>query len=135
MELLSNKDRILQLVQGNHDKLSKEIGSLLQSLEFSAEHQAALVNGDLTSPTGIAASTEACMLLEERLASPIPTGLDNMSAVMERRKEWDDLRRSFCKRFTNHINNLFIQNVSPVCFLRSAWVPVTINIGWKLIRF
>lgn len=112
MELLSNKDRILQLVQSNQNKLSQELGSLLSYLELGAEKKNTLLCGDLSSPTGIAACTAACLCLEERLATPVPAGLDCMSAVEERRREWTEVRTAFLKKFNAHINNLFIHNVS-----------------------
>uniref|UniRef100_A0A8C5ENK4 Exocyst complex component 1 n=1 Tax=Gouania willdenowi TaxID=441366 RepID=A0A8C5ENK4_GOUWI len=85
----------LQVLDGNYMDLSK--GQIR-----------ALQEGDLTSPKGIEACINASEALLQCMNVALRPGHEKLMAVKQQQQLFVDLRDTFARRLTNHLNNLFV---------------------------
>uniref|UniRef100_A0A7N5ZRL9 Exocyst complex component 1 n=1 Tax=Anabas testudineus TaxID=64144 RepID=A0A7N5ZRL9_ANATE len=91
-EVLSKE---LQVLDGNYMDLSKG-------------HIRALQEGDLTSPKGIEACINASEALLQCMNVALRPGHDKLMAVKQQQLLFAELRDTFARRLTNHLNNVFV---------------------------
>uniref|UniRef100_A0A673AWL5 Exocyst complex component 1 n=1 Tax=Sphaeramia orbicularis TaxID=375764 RepID=A0A673AWL5_9TELE len=87
--------RELQVLDGNYMDLSKG-------------HIRALQEGDLTSPKGIEACINASEALLQCMNVALRPGHDKLMAVKQQQHLFAELRDTFARRLTNHLNNVFV---------------------------
>ena len=84
-----------------------ELESLVSQLEMKPEHKAALQSGGLDSQSGIESVIQAADHLSKAMAIELPQGLSTIQAVVEKQKEFQDLRKKFSKRLEKHLTEKF----------------------------
>ncbi|XP_033743453.1 exocyst complex component 1-like isoform X1 [Pecten maximus] len=108
MEMMRDKDSLINTRNKNHQHLLEELDSLVSQLDLDTRHLKALSDGDLSTPGGIYECTAAANALQNCMAVQIHPALRKMSAVEEQQKRYSKFSASFAKRLAHHLNNLFI---------------------------
>ncbi|CAH1777406.1 unnamed protein product, partial [Owenia fusiformis] len=108
MEIMKDKDTFIQIKNRNHKELLDELDKLISKLDLDHKHMKSLLDGDLSTPTGIYESTVAAQSLQDCMNVEIHPALSKMQAVVEQQRRFDKLKSTFAKRVSHHLNNLFI---------------------------
>uniref|UniRef100_A0AAQ6AMU2 Exocyst complex component 1 n=1 Tax=Amphiprion ocellaris TaxID=80972 RepID=A0AAQ6AMU2_AMPOC len=91
------------------EKLFKELQVLDGNyMDLSKGHIRALQEGDLTSPKGIEACINASEALLQCMNVALRPGHDKLMAVKQQQLLFAELRDTFARRLTNHLNNVFV---------------------------
>lgn len=108
MDQISQSNRLIQISNTNNGKLLDEIQFLVNYLDLSKGHIRALQEGDLTSPKGIEACINASEALLQCMNVALRPGHEKLSAVKQQQHLFTELRDTFARRLTNHLNNVFV---------------------------
>ncbi|XP_076873244.1 exocyst complex component 1 isoform X3 [Brachyhypopomus gauderio] len=108
MDQISQSNRLIQISNTNNSKLLDEIQFLVNYLDLSKGHIRALQEGDLSSPKGIEACTNAAEALLQCMNVALRPGHDKLTAVKQQQHQFSELRDQFARRLTNHLNNVFV---------------------------
>uniref|UniRef100_A0A4W6CKM9 Exocyst complex component 1 n=1 Tax=Lates calcarifer TaxID=8187 RepID=A0A4W6CKM9_LATCA len=91
------------------EQLSKELQVLDGNyMDLSKGHIRALQDGDLTSPKGIEACINASEALLQCMNVALRPGHEKLMAVTQQQLLFAELRDTFARRLTNHLNNVFV---------------------------
>uniref|UniRef100_A0A8C1US13 Exocyst complex component 1 n=2 Tax=Cyprinus carpio TaxID=7962 RepID=A0A8C1US13_CYPCA len=91
------------------EKLSRELQVLDGNyMDLSKGHIKALQEGDLSSPKGIEACINASEALSQCMNVALKPGHDKLMAVKQQQHMFSELRDTFARRLTNHLNNVFV---------------------------
>uniref|UniRef100_A0A8C6MHV7 Exocyst complex component 1 n=1 Tax=Nothobranchius furzeri TaxID=105023 RepID=A0A8C6MHV7_NOTFU len=91
------------------EKLFKELQVLDGNyMDLSKGHIRALQEGDLTSPKGIEACINASEALLQCMSVALRPGHEKLMAVRQQQLLFAELRDTFARRLTNHLNNVFV---------------------------
>ncbi len=75
MEIMEQKDSMIQIQSQNHAKLTQELKDIMKKLDIPHKYQMALLDqGDLGSPKGIMECTSAAECLQEKMETKVHTG-------------------------------------------------------------
>ncbi|XP_067239913.1 exocyst complex component 1 isoform X7 [Chanodichthys erythropterus] len=108
MDQISQSNRLIQISNTNNGKLLDEIQFLVNYMDLSKGHIKALQEGDLSSPKGIEACINASEALSQCMNVALKSGHDKLMAVKQQQLLFSDLRDTFARRLTNHLNNVFV---------------------------
>ncbi|XP_077440992.1 exocyst complex component 1 isoform X4 [Vanacampus margaritifer] len=108
MDQISQSNRLIQISNTNNGKLLDEIQFLVHNMDLSKGHIRALQDGDLTSPKGIEACINAAEALLQCMNVALLPGHDKLMAVTQQQHLFTELRDTFARRLTNHLNNVFV---------------------------
>uniref|UniRef100_A0AAQ5XCD8 Exocyst complex component 1 n=1 Tax=Amphiprion ocellaris TaxID=80972 RepID=A0AAQ5XCD8_AMPOC len=108
MDQISQSNRLIQISNTNNGKLLDEIQFLVNYMDLSKGHIRALQEGDLTSPKGIEACINASEALLQCMNVALRPGHDKLMAVKQQQLLFAELRDTFARRLTNHLNNVFV---------------------------
>ncbi|KAM4738492.1 exocyst complex component 1 isoform 2-T2 [Anableps anableps] len=108
MDQISQSNRLIQISNTNNGKLLDEIQFLVNYMDLSKGHIRALQDGDLTSPRGIEACISASEALLQCMNVALRPGHEQLAAVNQQQKLFAELRDTFARRLTNHLNNVFV---------------------------
>ncbi|MEQ2315281.1 Exocyst complex component 1 [Ameca splendens] len=108
MDQISQSNRLIQISNTNNGKLLDDIQFLVNYMDLSKGHIRALQEGDLTSPRGIEACISASEALLQCMNVALHPGHEQLAAVNQQQKLFSDLRDTFARRLTNHLNNVFV---------------------------
>ncbi|XP_057697896.1 exocyst complex component 1 isoform X4 [Corythoichthys intestinalis] len=108
MDQISQSNRLIQISNTNNGKLLDEIQFLVHNMDLSRGHIRALQDGDLTSPKGIEACINAAEALLQCMNIALLPGHDKLMAVKQQQHLFTELRDTFARRLTNHLNNVFV---------------------------
>ncbi|XP_048062381.1 exocyst complex component 1 isoform X2 [Megalobrama amblycephala] len=108
MDQISQSNRLIQISNTNNGKLLDEIQFLVNYMDLSKGHIKALQEGDLSSPKGIEACINASEALSQCMNVALKPGHDKLMAVKQQQLLFSDLRDTFARRLTNHLNNVFV---------------------------
>ncbi|KAM3876569.1 exocyst complex component 1 [Diretmus argenteus] len=108
MDQISQSNRLIQISNTNNGKLLDEIQFLVNYMDLSKGHIRALQDGDLSSPKGIEACINASEALLQCMNVALRPGHDKLMAVKSQQSLFSDLRDTFARRLTNHLNNVFV---------------------------
>uniref|UniRef100_A0A8D3AUI0 Exocyst complex component 1 n=1 Tax=Scophthalmus maximus TaxID=52904 RepID=A0A8D3AUI0_SCOMX len=109
MDQISQSNRLIQISNTNNGKLLNEIHFLdTNYMDLSKGHIRALQDGDLTSPKGIEACINASEALLQCMNVALRPGHEKLMAVKQQQLLFADLRDTFARRLTNHLNNVFV---------------------------
>uniref|UniRef100_A0A673AXV6 Exocyst complex component 1 n=1 Tax=Sphaeramia orbicularis TaxID=375764 RepID=A0A673AXV6_9TELE len=108
MDQISQSNRLIQISNTNNGKLLDEIQFLVNYMDLSKGHIRALQEGDLTSPKGIEACINASEALLQCMNVALRPGHDKLMAVKQQQHLFAELRDTFARRLTNHLNNVFV---------------------------
>ncbi|XP_059924008.1 exocyst complex component 1 isoform X1 [Gadus macrocephalus] len=108
MDQISQSNRLIQISNTNNGKLLDEIQFLVNYMDLSKGHIRALQEGDLSSPKGIEACINASEALLQCMNVSLRPGHDQLLAVKQQQHLFSDLRDTFARRLTNHLNNVFV---------------------------
>ncbi|KAJ7986479.1 hypothetical protein DPEC_G00340310 [Dallia pectoralis] len=108
MDQISQSNRLIHISNTNNGKLLNEIQFLVNYMDLSKGHIRALQDGDLSSPKGIEACINASEALLQCMNVALRPGHDNLMAVKQQQHLFADLRDTFARRLTNHLNNVFV---------------------------
>uniref|UniRef100_A0A8C6ULS2 Exocyst complex component 1 n=1 Tax=Neogobius melanostomus TaxID=47308 RepID=A0A8C6ULS2_9GOBI len=108
MDQISQSNRLIQISNTNNGKLLDEIQFLVNYLDLSKGHIRALQDGDLSSPKGIEACINASEALLQCMNVALRPGHEKLSAVKQQQHLFAELRDTFARRLTNHLNNVFV---------------------------
>ncbi|XP_038136640.1 exocyst complex component 1 isoform X2 [Cyprinodon tularosa] len=108
MDQVSQSNHLIQMSNTNNGKLLDEIQFLVNYMDLSKGHIRALQEGDLTSPRGIEACISASEALLQCMNVALRPGHDQLAAVNQQQKLFCELRDTFARRLTNHLNNVFV---------------------------
>ncbi|XP_033478014.1 exocyst complex component 1 isoform X4 [Epinephelus lanceolatus] len=108
MDQISQSNRLIQISNTNNVKLLDEIQFLVNYMDLSKGHIRALQEGDLTSPKGIEACINASEALLQCMNVALRPGHDKLMAVIQQQLLFAELRDTFARRLTNHLNNVFV---------------------------
>uniref|UniRef100_A0A3P8UV16 Exocyst complex component 1 n=2 Tax=Cynoglossus semilaevis TaxID=244447 RepID=A0A3P8UV16_CYNSE len=108
MDQISQSNLLIQISNTNNSKLLDEIQFLVNNLDLSKGHIRALQEGDLMSPKGIEACINASEALLQCMNVALRPGHDKLLAVKQQQLLFAELRDTFARRLTNHLNNVFV---------------------------
>ncbi|XP_010771329.1 exocyst complex component 1 isoform X2 [Notothenia coriiceps] len=108
MDQISQSNRLIQISNTNNVKLLDEIQFLVNYMDLSKGHVRALQEGDLTSPKGIEACINASEALSQCMNVALRPGHGKLMAVTQQQLLFAELRDTFARRLTNHLNNVFV---------------------------
>uniref|UniRef100_A0A8C1QQS9 Exocyst complex component 1 n=1 Tax=Cyprinus carpio TaxID=7962 RepID=A0A8C1QQS9_CYPCA len=108
MDQISQSNRLIQISNTNNGKLLDEIQFLVNYMDLSKGHIKALQEGDLSSPKGIEACINASEALSQCMNVALKPGHDKLMAVKQQQHMFSELRDTFARRLTNHLNNVFV---------------------------
>ncbi|XP_026088788.1 exocyst complex component 1-like isoform X6 [Carassius auratus] len=108
MDQISQSNRLIQISNTNNGKLLDEIQFLVNYMDLSKGHIKALQEGDLSSPKGIEACINASEALSQCMNVALNPGHDKLMAVKQQQQLFSELRDTFARRLTNHLNNVFV---------------------------
>ncbi|XP_059354712.1 exocyst complex component 1-like isoform X6 [Carassius carassius] len=108
MDQISQSNRLIQISNTNNGKLLDEIQFLVNYMDLSKGHIKALQEGDLSSPKGIEACINASEALSQCMNVALNPGHDKLMAVKQQQHLFSELRDTFARRLTNHLNNVFV---------------------------
>ncbi|XP_061744798.1 exocyst complex component 1 isoform X6 [Nerophis ophidion] len=108
MDQISQSNRLIQISNTNNGKLLDEIQFLVHNMDLSKGHIRALQDGDLSSPKGIEACINAAEALLQCMNVALLPGHDKLMAVKQQQHLFTELRDTFARRLTNHLNNVFV---------------------------
>ncbi|TRY57088.1 hypothetical protein DNTS_023974 [Danionella cerebrum] len=108
MDQISHSNRLIQISNTNNGKLLDEIQFLVNYMDLSKGHIKALQEGDLSSPKGIEACINASEALSQCMNVELKPGHDKLMAVKQQQHLFSELRDTFARRLTNHLNNVFV---------------------------
>ncbi|XP_061094174.1 exocyst complex component 1 isoform X2 [Conger conger] len=108
MDHISQSNHLLQLSSTNNLRLLDDITFLVNYMDLSKGHIRALQEGDLSSPKGIEACINASEALLQCMNVALRPGHEKLQAVKQQQQLFCDLRDSFSRRLTNHLNNVFV---------------------------
>ncbi|KAL4635442.1 exocyst complex component 1 isoform X2 [Arapaima gigas] len=108
MDQISQSNRLIQLSSTNNVRLLDEIEFLVNYMDLSKGHIRALQEGDLSSPKGIEACINASEALLQCMNVALRPGHDRLLAVKQQQQLFAELRDTFARRLTNHLNNVFV---------------------------
>nr|XP_006815431.1 PREDICTED: exocyst complex component 1-like [Saccoglossus kowalevskii] len=111
MELMQQKDSVIQIQNRNRHKLLDELNTLISQLDLSHQHVKSLLDGNLSSPNGILDCTAAAHVLLDKRNVKLHPAFTKMSAVTDQLNLFSNLTKSFATRLSKHLNSLFIQQV------------------------
>uniref|UniRef100_A0A3Q1FQF7 Exocyst complex component 1 n=1 Tax=Acanthochromis polyacanthus TaxID=80966 RepID=A0A3Q1FQF7_9TELE len=108
--------QLLDEALGEVDTIEGKLSSyeeMLQSIFFTFDGCGlsfimALQEGDLTSPKGIEACINASEALLQCMNVALRPGHDKLMAVTQQQLLFAELRDTFARRLTNHLNNVFV---------------------------
>uniref|UniRef100_A0A8C4F151 Exocyst complex component 1 n=1 Tax=Dicentrarchus labrax TaxID=13489 RepID=A0A8C4F151_DICLA len=112
MDQISQSNRLIQISNTNNGKLLDEIQFLVNYMDLSKGHIRALQEGDLTSPKGIEACINASEALLQCMNVALRPGHEKLMAVTQQQLLFAELRDTFARRLTNHLNNVFVHQVT-----------------------
>ncbi|KAM4548693.1 exocyst complex component 1 isoform 2-T4 [Odontesthes bonariensis] len=108
MDQISQSNRLIQISNTNNGKLLDEIQFLVNYMDLSKGHIRALQDGDLTTPKGIEACINASEALLQCMNVALRPGHEKLLAVKQQLLLFTELRDTFARRLTNHLNNVFV---------------------------
>ncbi|XP_049573790.1 exocyst complex component 1 isoform X2 [Syngnathus scovelli] len=108
MDQISQSNRLIQISNTNNGKLLDEIQFLVHNMDLSKGHIRALRDGDLSSPKGIEACINGTEALLQCMNVAFLPGHDKLMAVKQQQELFTELRDTFARRLTNHLNNVFV---------------------------
>ncbi|XP_074524246.1 exocyst complex component 1 isoform X7 [Halichoeres trimaculatus] len=108
MDQISQSNRLIQISNTNNGKLLDEIQFLVNYMDLSKGHIRALQEGDLMSPKGIEACINASEALLQCMNVALRPGHEKLMAVTQQQLLFAELRDTFARRLTNHLNNVFV---------------------------
>uniref|UniRef100_A0A3B3I8A4 Exocyst complex component 1 n=1 Tax=Oryzias latipes TaxID=8090 RepID=A0A3B3I8A4_ORYLA len=108
MDQISQSNRLIQISNTNNGKLLDEIQFLVNYMDLSKGHIRALQDGDLTSSKGIEACINASEALLQCMNVALRPGHEKLLSVKQQQQMFTDLRDTFARRLTNHLNNVFV---------------------------
>uniref|UniRef100_A0A673W0K2 Exocyst complex component 1 n=2 Tax=Salmo trutta TaxID=8032 RepID=A0A673W0K2_SALTR len=108
MDQISQSNRLIQISNTNNGKLLDEIQFLVNYMDLSKGHIRALQDGDLSSPKGIEACINASEALLQCMDVALRPGHEKLMAVKQQQHLFTELRDTFARRLTNHLNNVFV---------------------------
>ncbi|XP_013978483.1 exocyst complex component 1 isoform X5 [Salmo salar] len=108
MDQISQSNRLIQISNTNNGKLLDEIQFLVNYMDLSKGHIRALQEGDLSSSKGIEACINASEALLQCMNVALRPGHEKLMAVKQQQHLFTELRDTFARRLTNHLNNVFV---------------------------
>ncbi|KAM9479343.1 exocyst complex component 1-like isoform 5-T5 [Salvelinus alpinus] len=108
MDQISQSNRLIQISNTNNGKLLDEIQFLVNYMDLSKGHIRALQEGDLSSSKGIEACINASEALLQCMNVALRPGHEKLMAVKQQQNLFTELRDTFARRLTNHLNNVFV---------------------------
>uniref|UniRef100_A0A673XX44 Exocyst complex component 1 n=1 Tax=Salmo trutta TaxID=8032 RepID=A0A673XX44_SALTR len=108
MDQISQSNRLIQISNTNNVKLLDEIQFLVNYMDLSKGHIRALQEGDLSSSKGIEACINASEALLQCMNVALRPGHEKVMAVKQQQHLFTELRDTFARRLTNHLNNVFV---------------------------
>ncbi|XP_071489037.1 exocyst complex component 1-like [Diadema antillarum] len=109
MEIMEQKDSMIQIQSHSHSQLQEALETLMRKLDMPHKQQLALLDRSLGSPAGIMECTAAAQTLQEKMDAELLPGMGKMRAVVEQRELLTNLQEKFAQRLAIHLNNIFIQ--------------------------
>jgi len=107
MGAMKSQQTHIQISDVNQTRLITELEKLVGNLEMDPEQKRALREADLDKKAGITAVIEAADQLSQAMSIEFPVGLDKIQAVVEKQKEFQELRKKFSKRLEDHLVEKF----------------------------
>jgi hypothetical protein len=80
-------------------------------MDLSKGHIRALQEGDLSSSKGIEACINASEALLQCMNVALRPGHEKLMSVKQQQHLFTELRDTFSRRLTNHLNNVFVHQV------------------------
>uniref|UniRef100_A0A8C7L0T3 Exocyst complex component 1 n=1 Tax=Oncorhynchus kisutch TaxID=8019 RepID=A0A8C7L0T3_ONCKI len=108
MDQISQSNRLIQISNANNGKLLDEIQFLVNYMDLSKGHIRALQEGDLSSSKGIEACINASEALLQCMNVALRPGHEKLMSVKQQQHLFTELRDTFSRRLTNHLNNVFV---------------------------
>ncbi|XP_071846851.1 exocyst complex component 1-like isoform X2 [Apostichopus japonicus] len=109
MEVMEQKDSMIQIQRQNHQKLISCLNEVTSSLDISEKNQKALQETQIGTLKGFRDCKEASRALQTAMKTELPPGLEKLQAVTDQRQLLSSLQETFSKRLAKHLNGIFIQ--------------------------
>ncbi|PIK47821.1 putative exocyst complex component 1 isoform X5 [Apostichopus japonicus] len=108
MEVMEQKDSMIQIQRQNHQKLISCLNEVTSSLDISEKNQKALQETQIGTLKGFRDCKEASRALQTAMKTELPPGLEKLQAVSDQRQLLSSLQETFSKRLAKHLNGIFI---------------------------
>ncbi|XP_071786671.1 exocyst complex component 1-like isoform X1 [Asterias amurensis] len=112
MEIMEQKDSMIQIQSQNHSKLIDQLRTIISRLDMPHHHKMALLDSVIATPKGILDCTEATLCLQEKMEAEMHAGLSKLRALTDQRELLTNLQEKFAQRLAIHLNNIFVQQGS-----------------------
>lgn len=98
MRKIKVKNKELAIQDSNYSKLRQKLEYLRTELEIDLVDREKLINPNLSDDHNYDATLRAARNLIKQLALEFPDGLEGMAAVRAKKKEFQELKRTFCDK-------------------------------------
>ena len=75
MEIMEQKDSMIQIQSQNHSKLIDQLRTIIGRLDMPHHHKMALLDSVIATPKGILDCTEATLCLQEKMEAEMHAGM------------------------------------------------------------
>jgi hypothetical protein len=107
IEHIEARNNSMEIVTRNQKALLSELDNLITLLDMSEQSKQVLIQGDLSTRSGLDAAIKAAATLGKALTADIKPELTEMLAVKEQRKIMEQLRVVFAKRLVAFMESVF----------------------------
>lgn len=118
IEQIEKENNALEVMWRNHQSLLKELDSLTDSLKFDPTYEQCILQDDFEGD-GLSKINKAVLKLQETLNRPFADGMDNMEAVIKRKKEFQRMRFALVNRFREFLVARFTKQIEDIIKERS----------------
>lgn len=110
IEQIEKENNALEVMWRNHNALLKELDSLTDSLKFDATYEQCILNDDFEGD-GLSKINKAVLKLQETLNRPFVDGMDQMEAVIKRKRQFQSMRFALVNRFREYLVSRFTKMI------------------------
>ena len=107
MRKIKVENKELAIQDANYSKLRHKLEYLRNELEIDLVDREKLKNPNLSDDHNYDGTLRAARILIEKLQLEFPDGLEGMAAVRAKKKEFQELKRTFCDKVKNFCKKEF----------------------------
>jgi len=107
IEHIESKNNKMEVVSRNQNSLLKELDSLLKLLTLDDKTIKTLTTPDFSTSSGLESAIAASAQLKKALTTKLKSGMENMVAVKDQRKQFETYKISFSRKVSTLIESIF----------------------------
>lgn len=109
IQVIESRNRKLDLLERNYEKLAQTLDLLIKDISLDPEYLDDLMHPDFSKSTGLRTAIKAAEHLRKLLSPQLAqtSGLENLAAVQEQRKELERINKEFSGRASEFMKKMF----------------------------